>query len=140
MHDGLGDAARQEHDILVEMLARRVGIATWVVATNVAGARETPVPCPTEPGGQVYPDLVMREKFTARLAAVGAVETAATLTQPPAAAWATLARLAPRFFLYVPEEAETATRDLLAARRIRPTGLFLYRFTDRGGFVVRRSK
>src|SRR5262249_62088168 len=133
-------AAREEHDILVGMIARRIGVSTWVIATNVEAARESPVPCPTAPSGKAYPDIVAHEKFTRRLAAVGEVETLATLGEPQAKGWATSAFLAPRFFLYVPEEAEAEARALLAARRIRPAGLFLYRFTDRGALVVRRSR
>jgi hypothetical protein len=137
---GLTQAARQEHDILVELIARRIGIATWNVAANLASGPRTPVPCPIAPSGQAYPDIVAREKFTNRLAAVGEVETAATLGESQAAVWATSAQLAPRFFLYVPEELEPAARSLLAARRIRPAGLFLYRYTERNMFVVRRAR
>jgi hypothetical protein len=133
-----GPAAQQEHDILVEMLARRITIPTWVVATNVA--RQAPVPCPTSLSGCAYPDIVAHEKFTRRLAATGEVETATTLTEQQAEVWATSALLAPRFFLYVPEESEAAARALLSRRRIRPTGLFLYRHTERNTFIVRRAK
>src|SRR4051794_2161618 len=132
-------AAAAEHDVLVEMVARRIGIATWSVTTNTVGARRAPVPCPTAPEGTAYPDIVAREKFTNRLAAVGEVETGTTLGPDQAAVWATSAQLAPRFFLYVPEEAEAETKALLAARRIRPAGLFLYRHTDRNTFVVKRA-
>jgi hypothetical protein len=47
---------------------------------------------------------------------------------------------APRFFLYVPEELEKEARALLAARRLRPAGLFLYRHTERNTFTVRRAR
>ncbi len=134
------DAAQQEHDILVDMIARKIGISTWTVRTNTATAREAPVPCPTAASRQAFPDIVAHEKFTRKLAAVGEVETVKTLTEAQAATWSTTAFLAPRFFLYVPEEAEGTARALLAERRIRPAGLFVYRFTERGGFVVRRAK
>jgi hypothetical protein len=132
--------AQAEHDILVGMLARRIGIATWTVATNTAAARDAPVPCPTAATGQAYPDIVAHEKFTRRLAAVGEVETSSTLGPEAAERWSTSAFLAPRFFLYVPEEIEKEARALLAARRIRPAGLFLYRYTERNSFIVRRAR
>ena len=134
----LSGAAQEEHDILVEMLARRLTIPTWVVTTNVA--RQAPVPCPTSPSGSAYPDIVAHEKFTRRLAAVGEVETAATLSEEQAEVWATSAHLAPRFFLYVPDESEAAARALLSRHRIRLAGLFLYRHTERNTFIVRRAK
>src|SRR5262245_15139918 len=122
------------------MIARRIGIPTWSVATNTAAAAETPVPCPTAATGTAFPDIVAREKFTRRLAAVGEVETAATLDDRQAETWLTTSQLAPRFFLYVPEELETAARALLKARRIRPADLFVYRHTERNTFIVRRAK
>jgi len=131
-------AAREEHDILVGMIARRISIPTWIVTTNLA--REAPVPCPTSPSGSAYPDIVAHEKFTRRLAAVGEVETTTTLATDRAELWATSARLAPRFFLYAPEESEAAIRAILAAHRIRPTGLFLYRHTEKNTFIVRRAR
>jgi len=132
--------AEAEHDILVAMIAGRIGIPTWKIATNGAQVRAAPVPCPVSPTGQAYPDIVAHEKFTGRLAAVGEVETAATLVPEQAETWAVSARLATRFFLYVPEELEAEARRMLVARRIRPSGLFLYRHTERNSFIVRRAK
>ena len=136
----LTEAAQQEHDLLVEAVARRIGIATWVIRTNTTASREAPVPCPTAASGQAFPDIVAHEKFTNRLAAVGEVETETTLTERQAAVWKTSSQLAPRFFLYVPEETEEAARALLTAHRIRPTGCCLSRFSARGGLTVRRAK
>src|SRR5690242_3747790 len=113
-------AAEQEHDTLVKMIARRIGISTWVVSTNRAGEHTAAVPCPTAASGQAFPDIVAHERFTRRLAAVGEVETERTLSEARAAVWAVSAKLAPRFFLYVPEEQEAATRAVLQNHRIRP--------------------
>jgi len=110
--------------------------------TNPGAQENAAVPYPTEAGQALaYPDIVAHEKFTKKLAAVGEVETADTVTDAEAEAeWALFAQLAPRFFLYVPAELEPEARDLLRRRRIRPEGLFLYRFTERNMFVVQRAK
>jgi hypothetical protein len=84
---------------------------------------------------------VVHEKFTRKLAAVGEVETADSVTAAEAdGEWALFTSLAPKFFLYVPAELAAEARDLLRRRRIRPEGLFLYRFTERNMFVVERAK
>jgi hypothetical protein len=176
---------QQEHDTLVEMIARKIHIPTWIVTTNPGAQQNAGIPYPagaltsradgqgaaqskdqstkiptwtlaTNPGpaqnagvsypteaGQAlaYPDMVMHEKFTRKLAAVGEVETAGSVTAEEAETeWALFSRLAPKFFLYVPAELEPEARDLLRRRRIRPEGLFLYRFTERNMFVVARAK
>ena len=133
---------QQEHDTLLEMISRRIKIPTWTLVTNPAAQENAGVPYPTASGQALaYPDIVAYEKFTRKLAAVGEVETADSVTAEEAKEeWALYAMLAPRFFLYVPAELEPEARDLLRRHRIRPEGLFLYRFTERNMFLVERSK
>ena len=133
---------QQEHDTLLEMISRRIKIPTWTLVTNPGDHQNAGVPYPTEAGQALaYPDLVMHEKFTRKLAAVGEVETADSVTEAEAdGEWALYASLAPRFFLYVPAELEPEARALLRRRRLRPEGLFLYRFTERNQFVVARAR
>jgi hypothetical protein len=136
------EKSQQEHDTLLGMIARKISVSVWTIVTNPGDARNQGVPYPTETGEAVaYPDIVAREKFTGRLAAVGEVETASSVTAEEAEReWALYASLAPKFFLYVPKECEEAARRLLRERRIRPEGLFLFRFTEKNAFVVERAK
>jgi hypothetical protein len=133
---------QQEHDTLLEMIARKIRIPTWIVTTNPAAQQNGGVAYPTAAGQALaYPDIVVHEKFTRKLAAVGEVETADSITPEEAdSEWALYTSLAPKFFLYVPAEMASETRDLLRRRRIRPEGFFLYRFTERNLFVVERAK
>ncbi|MBI3909485.1 MAG: hypothetical protein HY320_00960 [Armatimonadetes bacterium] len=134
------DALRQQHDILVEMLARRIKIPQWTVAVNTSAARDHLVPCPALPAGAFYPDLVMTERFTGRIAAVGEVETEATLAgEEPEARWWVAAYLTPKFFVYVPEACEKEVKERLRRARVRPAGLFLYFFSARNALLVRRA-
>jgi hypothetical protein len=133
---------QQEHDTLLEMISRKIKIPTWTLATNPGQQQNAGVPYPTAAGRALaYPDIVAHEKFTKKLAAVGEVETAESVTAEEAEAeWTLFSQLAPRFFLYVPAEMAPEAKDLLRRRRIRPEGLFLYRFTERNMFVVERAK
>src|SRR2546425_451658 len=133
---------QQEHDTLLEMISRKIKIPTWTLVTNPGVQQNAGVAYPTEAGQALaYPDIVVHEKFTRKLAAVGEVETADSVTAAEAdREWALFTSLAPRFFLYVPAELEPEARDLLRRHRIRPEGLFLYRFTERNQFVVARSR
>jgi len=133
---------QQEHDTLLEMISRKITIPQWRVVTNPGAQQNASVPYPTESGQALaYPDIVIHEKFTKKLAAVGEVETADSVSDEEAAAeWALFSQLAPKFFLYVPAELEPEARDLLRKRRIRPEGLFLYRFSERNMFIVQRAR
>jgi hypothetical protein len=133
---------QQEHDTLLEMISRKIKIPTWTLVTNPGQQENAAVAYPTASGQALaYPDIVVHEKFTKKLAAVGEVETADSVTAAEAEAeWALFTSLAPRFFLYVPAELAPEAKDLLRRYRIRPEGLFLYRFTERNMFVVERSK
>lgn len=133
---------QQEHDTLLDMVSRRIKIPTWTVTTNPGAQENAGVPYPAAAGQALaYPDIVIHEKFTRKLAAVGEVETADSVTAEEAEAeWALYTSLAPKFFLYIPAELAPEARDLLRRRRIRPEGLFLYRFTERNMFVVERAK
>jgi hypothetical protein len=133
---------QQEHDTLLEMISRKIKIPTWTLVTNPGAQQNAGVPYPAAAGQALaYPDIVVHEKFTRKLAAVGEVETADSVTAAEAdSEWALFTSLAPKFFLYVPAETASEARDLLRRRRIRPEGLFLYRFTERNLFVVERSK
>jgi hypothetical protein len=133
---------QQEHDTLLEMISRKIKIPTWTLATNPGAQENAAVAYPTAAGqARAYPDIVAHEKFTKKLAAVGEVETAESVTAAEAEAeWALYTSLAPRFFLYVPAELAPEAKDILRRFRIRPEGLFLYRFTERNMFVVERAK
>jgi hypothetical protein len=133
---------QQEHDTLLEMVSRKIKIPTWTLVTNPAAQQNAGIPYPTESGQAIaYPDIVVHERFTRKLAAVGEVETVGSVTAAEAdSEWALFTSLAPKFFLYVPAERAAEARDLLRQRRIRPEGLFLYRFTERNLFVVERAK
>jgi hypothetical protein len=133
---------QQEHDTLLEMISRKIKIPTWTLVTNPGQQQNAGVAYPTEAGQALaYPDIVIHEKFTRKLAAVGEVETANSVTAEEAQEeWALFTSLAPKFFLYVPAEQEAEARDLLRRHRIRPEGLFLYRFTERNMFIVQRAK
>lgn len=133
---------QQEHDTLLEMISRKIKIPTWTLVTNPGAQENAGVPYPTASGQALaYPDIVAHEKFTKKLAAVGEVETAESVTAAEAEAeWALYTSLAPRFFLYVPAELTPEAKDLLRRFRIRPEGLFQYRFTERNMFVVERAK
>lgn len=132
----------QEHDTLLDMVARRIKIPTWTLATNPGDARVEGIEHPSPEGtATAYPDLIARERFTGRLAAVGEVETASSVTEEEARdEWRLYAHLAPKFFLYVPKECEADARRLLRKHGIRPEGLFLFSFTEKNNFIVARSK
>lgn len=134
--------SRQEHDTLLDMIARRLKIPTWTIATNPGDAGGEGIAYPSPQGEAIaYPDIVAREKFTGRLAAVGEVETASSVTEEEARdQWRLFARLAPKFFLYVPKECEAEARRLLRQYGIRPEGLFLFSFTEKNFFIVERAK
>jgi hypothetical protein len=133
---------QQEHDTLLEMITRKIKIPTWTLVTNPGAQENAGVAYPTAAGQALaYPDIVVHEKFTRKLAAVGEVETTETVTEAEAKEeWALFSNLAPRFFLYVPAELAPEARDLLRRHRIRPEGLFLYRFNERNMFIVERAK
>jgi hypothetical protein len=133
---------QQEHDTLLDMISRRIKIPTWTLVTNPGAQENAGVAYPSEAGqAMAYPDIVAHEKFTRKLAAVGEVETAESVTAAEAQEeWAVFTSLAPRFFLYVPAELAPEARDLLRRHRIRPEGLFLYRFNERNMFIVERAK
>jgi hypothetical protein len=132
---------QQEHDTLLEMIARKIRIPTWVVATNPGVEQNTAVPYPTQAGQALaHPDIVVHEKFTRKLAAVGEVETADSVTANEAETeWALFGSLAPKFFLYIPAELAPGACDLRRRYRTRPEGVFLYRFTDKNFFIVERA-
>jgi hypothetical protein len=135
--------SRQEHDTLLDMIARRLKIPTWTIATNPGDAGDEGVPYPSPEGFSAiaYPDILAREKFTGRLSAVGEVETASSVTEEEARdQWRLFAQLAPKFFLYVPKECEAEARRLLRKYGIRPEGLFLFSFTERNFFIVERAR
>jgi hypothetical protein len=136
------EKSRQEHDTLLDMIARRIKIPTWTLATNPGETGGEGVPYPSPEGEALaYPDIIARERFTGRLAAVGEVETASTVTEEEARdQWRLYAHLAPKFFLYVPKECEAEARRLLRKHGIRPEGLFLFSFTERNFFIVERAK
>jgi hypothetical protein len=136
------EKSQQEHDTLLEMIAKRIKIPVWNLVTNPGDAQNEGVPYPA-PGGQAiaYPDIVARERFTQKLAAVGEVETESSVTDAEARAeWELFSRLAPKFFLYVPKECEALARRLLRERGVRPEGLFLFSFTEKNLFIVERAK
>src|SRR5687768_6879037 len=120
---------QQEHDTLLEMISRKIKIPTWTLATNPGSQENAGVAYPAAAGQALaYPDIVAHEKFTKKLAAVGEVETAESVTAEEAEAeWALYTSLAPRFFLYVPAELAPEAKALLRRFRIRPEGLFQYR-------------
>src|SRR5215218_6274484 len=95
---------QQEHDTLLEMISRKIKIPTWTLVTNPGQQQNAGVAYPTEAGQALaYPDMVAHERFTKKLAAVGEVETADSVTAEEAEAeWTLFSQLAPRFFLYVP--------------------------------------
>lgn len=134
--------SRKEHDTLLEMIARRIQIPVWTLAINPGDTRNEGIPYPTPDGEAIaYPDIVARERFTGKLAAVGEVETASSVTELEARAqWSLFAHLAPKFFLYVPKECEAEVRRLLRLCRIRPEGLFLFSFTARNTLIIERAK
>ena len=136
------DKDQQRHDTLLDMVARKIKIPVWELITNPAAEQNAGVPYPSESGQAVaYPDIVAYERFTKRLAAVGEVETEDSVTDAEAEEeWRLYTHLAPKFFLYLPKELEQEAQRLLRKHRIRPEGLFLYRFTERNLFVVERSK
>jgi len=136
------EKSRQEHDTLLDMVARRIKIPTWVLATNPGEATNAGIDYPSPEGAATaYPDIVAREKFTGRLAAVGEVETESSVTEEEARdQWRLYAQLAPKFFLYVPKECEAEARRLLRKHGLRPEGLFLFSFTERNFFIVERAK
>jgi hypothetical protein len=136
------DKEQQRHDTLLEMIVRKITIPVWDVTTNPGAEQNAGVPYPTASGqATAYPDVVARERFTKKLAAVGEVETEESVTDAEATEeWSLYAHLAPKFFLYVPKECEQEARRLLRKHSIRPEGLFLYRFTERNLFVVERAK
>jgi hypothetical protein len=136
------EKSQQEHDTLLEMVARRIKIPVWTLVTNPGSSQNEGIPYPTAGGEAIaYPDIVARERFTGKFAAVGEVETEASVTAEEARGeWELYSCLAPKFFLYVPKECEDAARRLLRERRIRPEGLFLFYFTSKNNFIVERSK
>jgi hypothetical protein len=136
------EQSQQEHDTLLEMIARRIKIPTWTLATNPGAARNEGVPYPAAGGEALaYPDVVARERFTGKIAAVGEVETASSVTEAEAREeWELFSHLAPKFFLYVPKECEAGARRLLRQHGIRPEGLFLFSFTEKNFFIVERAK
>ncbi|MDH7571619.1 MAG: hypothetical protein QHJ73_18735, partial [Armatimonadota bacterium] len=79
----------------------RLRVPTWEVHANTGVAARRGVPVPNQP--DLYPDVVAFEKYTGRLAAIGAVETAETL-EAGAKEWKLLQMVAPRFYIYVPRE------------------------------------
>src|SRR5215212_11596651 len=113
---------QQEHDTLLEMISRKITIPQWRLVTNPGAQQNAAVPYPTSAGQALaYPDIVAHEKFTKKLAAVGEVETADSVTAAEAEAeWALYTSLAPRFFLYVPAELAPEAKDILRRFRIRP--------------------
>jgi hypothetical protein len=133
---------QQKHDTLLEMISRKIKIPVWDLQTNPGAEQNVGVAYPSAEGQAVaYPDLVAHERFTKKLAAVGEVETEDSVTDAEAAEeWALYAHLAPKFFLYLPKECEDEGKRLLRKHRIRPEGLFLYRFTEKNLFVVERAK
>jgi hypothetical protein len=136
------EKSQQEHDTLLDMIARRIKIPVWTLATNPGDSQNAGVPYPVEGGEAIaYPDLVAHERFTGKIAAVGEVETESSVTDAEAREeWQLFACLAPKFFLYVPKECEALTRRLLRERGIRPEGLFLFSFTEKNFFIVERAK
>jgi hypothetical protein len=124
------------------MVARRIKIPVWTLVTNPGDTRNEGVPYPVAGGEAIaYPDIIARERFTGKLAAVGEVETASSVTEAEAREeWELYACLAPKFFLYVPKQCEADARRFLRDRRIRPEGLFLFSFTEKNAFIVERSK
>src|SRR5262249_6887394 len=133
---------QQRHDILLDMVARKIKIPVWDLKTNPGAEQNAGVAYPTAEGqAMAYPDWVAYERFTKKLAAVGEVETEDSVTDAEAAEeWSLFINLAPKFFLYLPKEREEEGKRVLRKHRLRPEGLFLYRFTERNLFVVERAK
>ena len=101
-------SAEREHDVAVANVAHKMRVVVWEGHANVGDAPRRSIAVPG--GATLTPDIVAFEKHTGRLAAIGAVETAATLAAG-SAEWKQYQMLAPRFFIYVPEESlDEATR------------------------------
>jgi len=136
------DKNQQKHDTLLDMVARKIKIPVWDLTTNPGSEQNAGVAYPSPTGQAIaYPDWVAYERFTKKLAAVGEVETEESVSDAEAAEeWSLFVNLAPKFFLYLPKECEEEGKRLLRKHRLRPEGLFLYRFTERNLFVVERAK
>jgi hypothetical protein len=129
-------AAEQEHDVAAANVAHKMRVPIWEVHANVGDAPRRAVPVPG--GDDVTPDIVAFEKHTGRLAAIAAVETASTLSAG-ASEWKLFQLLAPKFFLYVPEEClEEATR-LCRRHGIPLASLRVYYYNSRNQFITERG-
>lgn len=125
--------ADREHDVAVANVAHKMRVAVWEVHANVGPGPRRTLPVPGRP--DVTPDIVAFEKHTHRLAAIGAVETAATLAAG-AAEWKLYQMLAPRFFIYVPQESLDEALRLCRRHTIPYTAVRVYYYNARNQFVV----
>jgi hypothetical protein len=117
-------------------VAHKMRVPIWEVHANVGDAPRRSVPVPGGP--EVTPDIVAFEKYTGRLAAIAAVESASTLIEG-AAEWKLFRMLAPKFFIYVPEEClEEATR-LCRRHGVALASLRVYYYNSRNQFIVERG-
>ncbi|HEX2999635.1 MAG TPA: hypothetical protein VHR86_05300 [Armatimonadota bacterium] len=126
----------REHDVVTANVAHKMRVPTWKVHANIGEAPQQSVPVPGGP--DTFPDVVAFEKYTGRLAAIGAVETAETLADA-AAEWKLFALLAPKFFAYVPEECLEEAMKLCRRQGIDNSGLRIYYYNSRNQFVVERG-
>ncbi len=126
----------REHDVSVANVAHKMRVSIWEVHANVGDATRRGLPVPGGP--DIFPDIVAFEKFTGRLAAIGAVETAETLAVG-SGEWETFALLAPKFFIYVPEECLDAATRLCRRHGIPYTALRVYYYNARNQFVVAKG-
>lgn len=131
-----------EHDVTAANVAHKMKVPVWEVIANVGDTPRRSVPVPG--GADVTPDVVAFEKYTGRLAAIGAIETAETLAGAPQQArageeWRLYAMLAPKFFIYVPEECLEEAMRLCRRHGIDNSAVRIYYYNSRNQFVVERG-
>jgi len=128
--------ADRAHDVAAANVAHKMRVPTWELHANVGDAPPRSVPVPG--GAAVTPDIVAFEKYTGRLAAIAAVESAATLPEG-AAQWKLFEMLAPKFFIYVPEECLDEATKLCRRQGVALAALRVYYHNSRNQFVVERG-
>ena len=129
-------APDRSHDVAVANVAHKMRVPIWEVHANVGDAPRRSVPTPG--GAAVTPDIVAFEKYTGRLAAIAAVESEASLAAG-ASEWKLFEMLAPKFFIYVPEEYLGQAEKLCRRHGVRLAALRVYYYNSRNQFVIAKG-
>ncbi|MCC6446556.1 MAG: hypothetical protein IT210_24270 [Armatimonadetes bacterium] len=132
---------QRDHDTTVWQIRRAFKVPVWTLEANPGDEQNRGLDVPTAQGrAMLYPDFIYLEKRTGKLAGVGEVETASTVTAEEARSqWQLFAYAAPRFFLYVPREVEEETLRLCRQFRIRAQDVMVYYYTEKNRFVVAKA-